>query len=71
MNKSCVLITEDKDFGELTYRLRLGHKGIVLIRLSDLPRQERILYAAEMIERYLDELQMSFSVLTIRGLRVR
>jgi len=33
-----LLITEDKDFGELTFRLRLNHCGVLLIRLSDLPR---------------------------------
>ena len=27
----CLLITEDKDFGELTHRLKLKHYGILLI----------------------------------------
>ena len=38
----CILVTEDKDFGELAYRLNLEHFGIFLIRLSDMPRKERI-----------------------------
>jgi predicted nuclease of predicted toxin-antitoxin system len=37
-----LLITEDKDFGELTYRLRLELNGILLIRLGEIPRNERI-----------------------------
>ena len=37
-NSNSLLITEDKDFGELAFRLKFEHKGIVLIRLSDLPR---------------------------------
>lgn len=32
-----ILITEDKDFGELTYRLNKRHHGILLIRLSGSP----------------------------------
>ncbi|MEO5570241.1 MAG: DUF5615 family PIN-like protein [Bacteroidia bacterium] len=30
--KALLLLTEDKDFGELAYRLKLHHKGILLIR---------------------------------------
>jgi predicted nuclease of predicted toxin-antitoxin system len=29
-----ILITNDKDFGELIYRLQLPHQGIILFRLS-------------------------------------
>lgn len=31
-----VLLTADKDFGELVFRQRLLHSGVVLIRLADL-----------------------------------
>ena len=58
----CLLITEDKDFGELAYRLKLVHSGILLIRLSDIPRKERIEFVAEIIEKYFDKLQCNFSV---------
>ena len=70
-SKNCLLITEDKDFGELAYRLKLEHHGILLIRLSDLPRTERLIYATETIVKYYDELQNCFSVLTQRGLRIK
>jgi len=65
------LVTEDKDFGELTYRLNLEHKGILLIRLNDIPRRERIEIASEMIEKYVDKLFDNFSVLTPKGLRIK
>lgn len=58
----CVLITEDKDFGELTYRLKLIHSGILLTRLSDIPRKKRIELVAEIIEKHFDKLQCNFSV---------
>lgn len=67
----CLLITEDKDFGELTYRLKLAHNGILLIRLSDVARKERIELVAEIIEKYFDKLSFNFSVLNKGGLRIK
>ena len=66
-----LLITEDKDFGELTYRLKMEHKGILLIRLGDLPRLERIEIAAQIIEKHLGDFCNNFSVLDIRGIRIK
>ena len=66
-----LLITEDKDFGELTYRLKLKHKGILLIRLSDIPRSERIVLAAEIIQNHFQEMKTNFSVLNSRGLKIK
>lgn len=71
VHKNCLLITEDKDFGELTYRLKLKHTGILLLRLSDIPREERIELATETIRKLFDKLENNFSVLTKRGLRVK
>ena len=66
-----LLITEDKDFGELTYRLKLDHKGILLIRLSQLPRIERIELVVQVIENHFNELYNNFSVIDKRGLRIK
>ncbi len=66
-----ILITEDKDFGELAYRLRLKHKGILLLRLSEIPRQARIESATQTILKHFEKLENNFSVLTKRGLRVK
>jgi predicted nuclease of predicted toxin-antitoxin system len=43
--REAVLITEDKDFGELIHRLRRPYRGIVLLRLIgiDFEDKERIL----------------------------
>ena len=67
----CLLITEDKDFGELAYRLKLVHRGILLIRLSDITRKERIALVAETIEKHFEMLQNNFSVLSKSGLRIK
>jgi predicted nuclease of predicted toxin-antitoxin system len=71
VKNNSLLLTEDKDFGELTYRLRLEHKGILLIRLSDLPRNERIRLVIETMELHSDTLENNFSVLSNRGLRIK
>ena len=71
ISRNGLLITEDKDFGELTYRLKHKHKGILLIRLSDIPRKERINLVIELIKKYSDKLENKFSVLTKKGLRIK
>ncbi len=67
----CLLITEDKDFGELTYRLKLEHFGILLIRLNETIREERINQSVQTIIQYFEELNINFSVLNTTGLRIK
>ena len=71
VDNKCLLITEDKDFGELTYRLKLLHFGILLIRLNDLERKERIEIVSRLLEQYFDRLGENFTVLTRKGLRIK
>ena len=66
-----LLITEDKDFGELTYRLNKQHHGILLIRLSGLPRFERINLVSELIKEHAEKLTGKFSVINEQGLRIK
>ena len=68
---NALLITEDKDFGELTFRLRLKHCGIFLIRLSDLKRKERIELAAQTIQLHFNKLANNFAVMTKQGIRIK
>lgn len=71
VKNNSLLITEDKDFGELTYRLKRNHCGILLIRLNDIERQERIIIAVETIITYFEKLENSFAVLNKQGLRIK
>jgi predicted nuclease of predicted toxin-antitoxin system len=34
-NENYILITNDKDFGEMVFRFKKLHKGIILLRLED------------------------------------
>ena len=69
--KDSLLITEDKDFGELAFRLKFQHKGILLIRLNDMPRNERLILAIETVVQHLNKLKNNFSVLSKNGLRIK
>lgn len=66
-----LLLTEDKVFGELTYRLNKPHHGILLIRLSRIPREERIILVSEFISNYGKDLIGKFSVITEQGFRIK
>ncbi|MCB0208609.1 MAG: DUF5615 family PIN-like protein [Anaerolineae bacterium] len=50
-----VIITTDKDFEEMVWRAQRPHRGI--LRLENLPRQERKLLLEEAIEHYQQELE--------------
>jgi len=70
-NRHALLLTEDKDFGELVYRLGRVHAGVVLIRLAGLP----LLLKAEMVAKVLQdraaELPGAFSVISPGAVRIR
>ena len=42
MDLEAILLTEDKDFGELTFRLQKPNRGIILIRMSGEPIESKI-----------------------------
>ena len=69
INFDALLITEDKDFGELVFRLRLPHKGILLIRIED--EITKISKVAETIAKNYNELYGRFSVINEKKLRIK
>lgn len=66
-----VLLTANKDFGELVYHWQLHHAGIILYRLHGLPIEEKISVIMTAIEKYGIELLNSFTVITVRNVRIR
>lgn len=63
-----ILITIDKDFGELIYRYSVSHAG--LIRLPDVRMSQRIEIVEKLINHYPQALEER-AILTIRGGRIR
>lgn len=59
-----ILITNDKDFGELIYRGRERHKGVILLRLEDERVDNKIAVLQRLLDLYADRLQDNFVVVT-------
>ena len=66
-----LLLTSDKDFGELVYRLGKASDGVVLIRLSGLSADLKARLVVEAISTRAEELARAFSVLSPGMLRIR
>lgn len=71
IDRQAILLTEDKDFGELVHRLRMPHCGILLVRLVKVSSLEKSSRICQIIEQWGDELLNSFSVLSNDQLRIR
>ena len=63
-----ILVTIDTDFGELIHLHGIPHAG--LIRLPDVPAEQRIALLSELIERHGQALEAQ-AIVTIRGGRIR
>jgi predicted nuclease of predicted toxin-antitoxin system len=68
---SAVLVTADKDFGELVFRQRRHHSGVMLIRLAGLKAESKAELVAAAFDKHADALGLGFAVLTRRALRLR
>lgn len=70
-DRGVVLITADKDFGELVFRRSLVHPGVVLLRLGGRPREARCDLVSGVIRDHASELPGAFTVVTPDTLRIR
>ena len=66
-----LLVTEDKDFGELVFRNGQIHTGVVLIRLSGLSAQAKARNVLTIFANQGTELLNAFSVISPGRVRVR
>ena len=67
-----LLITADKDFGEMVFHQRLAtNGGIVLLRLSGLSPERKAEIVSGIIESRVAELTNAFSVVSPGSIRVR
>jgi predicted nuclease of predicted toxin-antitoxin system len=66
-----ILITADKDFGELVYHWQQVHAGIILYRLQGLSIQEKISLVKGTIDKYGVDLLNAFTVISPRNIRIR
>ena len=66
-----LLLTADKDFGELVFRGKERHFGVLLLRLSDGELEENAAATAAVLAEHGEGMRDRFSVLSRRGLRIR
>lgn len=71
MGLEAILLTEDKDFGELTFRLQKPNKGIILIRMSGQQIEDKVKKLKEVLEKHLNELSGKFTVISSQKVRIR
>jgi len=69
--ETALLLTADKDFGELVFRQGKASAGVLLLRLAGTSSVQREKLVSEAVNQYGEELAGAFSVLTPRALRIR
>ncbi|GBC84541.1 hypothetical protein HRbin11_00972 [bacterium HR11] len=69
--ENAVLMTADRDFGELIFRLRKDVPGVILLRLAGLPPERKADTVAQIIANLGSRLQGAFTVIGVRTVRRR
>ena len=66
-----ILVTADKDFGELVFRLGRAHNGVLLIRLPGLPLDRKVAIVSEAVCEHGGDMANAFTVVTRALVRMR
>jgi predicted nuclease of predicted toxin-antitoxin system len=66
-----VVLTEDTDFGDLVTRQHLPSAGVILLRLSGMPRAQQPEYVARMLATHSATMLQALTVLTPTAVRTR
>ena len=70
IDENRILITCDKDFGEMVFQERKTQNGVVLLRLVDERADNKIAVLSRLLEQYPDRLANNFVVATEAGVRI-
>ncbi len=66
-----ILLTQDKDFGELVFRLKHIHKGVILVRLDGKKPKEKAEIVLSIIEKHKNQLTNAFTVIYEDFVKIR
>lgn len=69
--QNALLLTADKDFGELVFRLKKLSHGIILLRLPGIAPARKALLVSANIHEHEDELSRNFTVISRGSIRIR
>jgi predicted nuclease of predicted toxin-antitoxin system len=65
-----IVVTSDKDFGELVFKNKLPHRGVILLRLVNELAPNKIRILQSLLEELSDHLPDRFVVVTEGGVRI-
>jgi len=68
---SAILITSDRDFGELVFRQARIAQGIILVRLAGLSPAMKAEIVSAVIKKHIPEIEHAFSVISPGMIRIR
>lgn len=66
-----MVITMDKDFGELVYHSSKAHKGVLLLRLEDATGDEKAAVMQFILDNFKNQIDCKFCVFKNGRLRIR
>lgn len=66
-----LLVTLDKDFGELVFRLGRISTGVVLLRLAGTAPAQKAMIVADALSEHGDQMPSSFTVISPGLIRIR
>jgi len=66
-----ILVTEDRDFGELVFRFQLPARGIIYLRFSIAKRDQKLPRMRELLKEEAERLPGSFVVVEPERIRFR
>jgi predicted nuclease of predicted toxin-antitoxin system len=69
-NEKRILITNDKDFGELTFLQKKLSTGIILLRVKGQLSQDKVKLIRNVLRNYGDKLLNHFIVITKKKIRI-
>ncbi len=71
VDENRIVITNDKDFGDMVYRDRREHCGVILLRLSDDRAAQKVRVLAAVLSEHADKISQHFVVVTEDTIRIR
>jgi len=69
--KNAILLTGDKDFGEMVFHQQVVNEGVVLIRLAGLSPPRKAEVVAQAIRHHFNEISNAFTVISPGAIRIR
>lgn len=66
-----MVLTMDKNFGELVYKCGMHHSGVLILRLEDAKREEKIEVISRIMSNFSGNMKNKFCVFQNGKLRVR